>query len=500
MIENAFQDPLILVLGLFVVGVGVSHVLFRNHAFGRAIVRVVFLVILTVALLYAGIIPYRPLEPTGSPLRDVTHALLKIAWWLWAAWFLVGLVRALVIIERRPHESRLVQDLLAGLVYLTALFAIVAYVLNLPVQGLLATSGVIAIILGLALQSTLGDVFSGVVLSFSRPYRPGDWVSIEGGTEGRVIEINWRATHILTAKRDLAIVPNSTIGKSKIVNASSPSGVHGVTVNIQVEPGAIVSIATDFIRRAILNCRLIVETPAPTVALKAINAACIEFEVTFFVAELGSSTAAQNELLDLIYRHLAAAGIELAVPPNQSYQPTGGLTSVPRTQAERLLDRIPVFASLTAAERSEIATKMKLRCYDIDQIVLEPETVLQSFFIIASGVVSVKRDDDDLGEELARLGPADHYGEIGILAGDPSGARLNALTPLSVYELAGDELTRIVTTHIEVSQAFTRVVAFRQEAVKQPELVESGNDAHAHGFRGWLSDWIRHRYGMVAAK
>ena len=94
-------------------------------------------------------------------------------------------------------------------------------------KALLATSGVIAIILGLALQSTLSDVFSGIVLNFSRPYRPGDWISIDGGTDGRVIEMNWRATHVLTAKRDLAIVPNSTIAKAKIVNTSSPSGIHG---------------------------------------------------------------------------------------------------------------------------------------------------------------------------------------------------------------------------------------------------------------------------------
>jgi small-conductance mechanosensitive channel len=87
---------------------------------------------------------------------------------------------------------------------------------------LLATSGVVAIILGLALQSTLGDVFSGIVVSFSRPYRPGEWISVEGGTDGRVIEMNWRATSILSARRDLAIVPNSTIAKSKIVNVSSP--------------------------------------------------------------------------------------------------------------------------------------------------------------------------------------------------------------------------------------------------------------------------------------
>ncbi|TMK27063.1 MAG: mechanosensitive ion channel, partial [Alphaproteobacteria bacterium] len=148
------------------------------------------------------------------------------------AWFLVGFLRAFVIVERRPREGKLLQDLLAGLIYLVALFAIVSYVFDVPIQGLLATSGVIAIILGLALQSTLGDVFSGIVLSFSRPYRPGDWISIDGGTDGRVIEMNWRATHVLTARRDLAIVPNSTIAKSRIVNVSSPSGIHGNTVTL----------------------------------------------------------------------------------------------------------------------------------------------------------------------------------------------------------------------------------------------------------------------------
>ena len=56
----------------------------------------------------------------------------------------------------------------AGIIYLAAVFAIIAYVLDLPVQGLLATSGAVAIVLGLALQSTLSDVSSGIVLDISR--------------------------------------------------------------------------------------------------------------------------------------------------------------------------------------------------------------------------------------------------------------------------------------------------------------------------------------------
>jgi small-conductance mechanosensitive channel len=219
---------------MFAAGTAASHLLFRKSPMARAIARVDFRILLTIALLYAGIVPYHPLQSTGVPWHDAAQAVLRIAWWLWMAWFLVGFLRAFVIVEHRPRESKLLQELLAGLIYLAALFAIVSYVFDLPIQGLLATSGVIAIILGLALQSSLGDVFPGIVLGFSRPYRPGDWISIKGGTDGRVIETNWRATHVLTARRDLAIVPNSTIARSKIVNVSSPSGIHGNTVTLQV--------------------------------------------------------------------------------------------------------------------------------------------------------------------------------------------------------------------------------------------------------------------------
>src|SRR5215472_7585871 len=314
--EAAARDPLVVMLGLFVLGGLATFIFFKGHPIGRAIVRVITLIVLTVALVRANVVPYQPLELTGSPFRDAVHAILKIAWWVLAGWFVVGVMRAVIVFQRSPREAKLVQDLLAAVIYLAALFAIISYVFDLPIQGLLATSGVVAIILGLALQSTLGDVFSGIVLSFSRPYRPGDWVSVEGGTDGRVIELNWRATSILTARRDLAIVPNSTIAKSKIVNVSSPSGIHGTTVTVQVDAKAPPSRASEILDHAIRNCRLIVATPAAGITVKAINAAYTEFEIAFFVEDLGSTVKAQNELFDLIYRHLAAADIDLASPQN----------------------------------------------------------------------------------------------------------------------------------------------------------------------------------------
>jgi small-conductance mechanosensitive channel len=317
--ETAARDPLVVAFGLMVLGGVTTHFLCKHAPFTRAIVRVVCLLLLTILLLRAGIVPYRPLPSTGSPFRDAVHGALQVAWWLWAAWFLVSCLRAFVIVEHRPREGKLLQDLLASLIYLAAVFAIIAYVFDLPIQGLLATSGVVAIMLGLALQNTLGDVFSGLVLSFSRPYRPGDWISLEGGLEGRVLELNWRATHVLTGRRDLAIVPNSTIAKSKIVNVSSPSGLHGATITVQLDTKIAPATSTEILGHAILNCRLIVATPAPTIIVKAINATYTECEITFFVDELAAAPRAQNQVFDLIFRHLAVAGIALAPAQNHPW-------------------------------------------------------------------------------------------------------------------------------------------------------------------------------------
>ncbi len=167
MMAAAAHDPLAVALVIFGLAGLATHLLFRMHPLGRAMARVILLVALTIVLLKAGVAPYRPLMWTGTPFRDGVHGVLEIAWWLWAAWFMVGVARVFIVAEHRPRESKLVQDLLAALVYLAAVFAIIAYVFDLPIQGLVATSGAVAIILGLALQSTLGDVFSGIVLNLS---------------------------------------------------------------------------------------------------------------------------------------------------------------------------------------------------------------------------------------------------------------------------------------------------------------------------------------------
>jgi small-conductance mechanosensitive channel len=485
-LKSVAEDPLVTALALLVLGVIATRFLLRNHPAYRTITRGAFFLLVTIALLHGQIVPYQPIHPTTSSLRNSIQIILEIGWWVYGAWLLVGILRSVLVFKRRPREGKLLQDILAGLIYLAAIFAIIAYVFDLPIQGLLATSGAIAIILGLALQSSLGDVFSGLVLSFSRPYRPDDWIRLEGGTEGQVVELNWRATHILTSQRDLAIVPNSVIAKSRIVNVSYPSRDHGVSITIRLDNHGTPSANATVLRQALLNSRRILAFPKPSILVKDMNSAAVAFELTFFVDDLHSATTVQNEVFDLIHRHLAAAGIALAAPDSGPV-PAGKAMS----DAERLLEQVSIFANLTPEERAGLAVKLKRTRHEVGETLLQPGTVLQSLFLIGAGVVSLAHEVGGRKSEVLRLGPGDHYGEVGMLTGNPAWGWITTLTPVVLYELAKADLAPLLEARPQIAQDLSHELAQRQAAGHTIAAVEPGRAEPTANVSAWFYAQLR---------
>src|SRR5262245_18219584 len=235
-ILGVIADPIVQTGVLAAVGALVTRVLLRGHPTRRLIGQLAFFLALTILLLYHDIIPYESGPADASTLQRVFIGIAKIIWWTNAACALIIVVRVFLIFERQPREGRLLHDLVVGLIYVGAILSVVAYVFNAPVGTLIATSGAVAIVLGLALQSTLSDVFSGIALNLARPYGIGDLLMLGDGIEGKVVETNWRATHILTGANDLVIIPNSDLAKARLTNLTSPEQSHGVTLTVYFSP------------------------------------------------------------------------------------------------------------------------------------------------------------------------------------------------------------------------------------------------------------------------
>src|ERR1700751_4340138 len=162
--------------------------------------------VLIVALVRSPLHPvYRPHD---LPLMFWIQILI-CCWWVLAARELVSSLALVRTLRRSALENKLLSNVIAASIYICAGVAMLGFVFEFPVQGVVATSGIIAIVLGLALQSTLGDGFSGISLNIEKPFQIGDEILLEGGAEAQVIEINWRSTHLRNAANDLVVVPNS---------------------------------------------------------------------------------------------------------------------------------------------------------------------------------------------------------------------------------------------------------------------------------------------------
>jgi small-conductance mechanosensitive channel len=168
-------------------------------------------------------------------------------------------------LRKTTIENKILSDIIAACIYVCSALAIFGFVFALPLQGIVATSGVIAIVLGLALQNTLGDVFSGLSLSVEKPYDVGDSVLLEGGVEGKVIQINWRSTHLRNNENDVVIIPHSSMAKMRIQNHSAVTARYDGNLSVVVDSHNEPELALQILKQAAMVCPTILEEPPPSV-------------------------------------------------------------------------------------------------------------------------------------------------------------------------------------------------------------------------------------------
>jgi len=438
----------------------------------RIIVRVAVFALLSLVLFKSGMSPLEGAPFPGQPTQRFLAQTLQIVWWLLGARVLTITLDALFLPKAWQGE-RLFQDVLGAVIFVAAGVAATAYVLDLPVSGLLATSGALAIIVGLALQSTLGDVFSGLVLNTAQPYHLGDWVSIDG-TEGKVLEINWRATHLLNSHGNLVVIPNSATARAKIINSNRPSELHGISVTIEVTPEARPKSVIDALGRAIKGCQGALSNPEPSVAIKHAGTDSITYEMTCYVATMATKLVASNQLFDLAHRHLAAADISL-----RSLSAPSSLTPVADHRA-RLLSTVGIFQAVGADELMQLSQRLSRHEYAPGQVVVASTDITDYLLLVDSGVLSVFTCRDGHPAEINRLGPGDALGEPGVLAGIAMNVTIEAVTDAVLYRLDKADLTPVLQSRPEVGSQMCQLLSQRRESgqalgdIKPPSTVKTG--------------------------
>jgi len=467
----------------------------RRHSAASFLLQLFVLVIITGLMLTKDIMPYRPGIVSGPATERLLVGALESAWWLAAAWLTVGFLRAFVVLGHKPNESKLILDLAAALIYLVAAVAIVANVLELPIKGLLATSGALAIIVGLALQSSLGDVFSGIVLNLERPYHVGDYIILDDSVQGRVIETTWRAIHVLTPRDDVAVIPNSVVAKAKLINCSAPVKTHGASLRIKLDASLPPVFGCTLLHEVLIGSAHVLRSPAPSVTVQDISADMIDFELSYSVTEVSALEPAQNEIFDRIYRGVAASGVRFAVRPGAVPSPPA-LQDSDSATASRLLDSITLFYRLTPQEKSVLASHMRRQEYKPGDVVVSDGCLLQSLNIVRDGVLVASETHNGQTIERLRLTPGVYFGESALLTGTPLTGQITALTKVVIYEISKAALMPLLKARPSMVEELSELLASRQLA--RNTILDQLNEVPVHevGLAGRLADSIRHIFSL----
>jgi small-conductance mechanosensitive channel len=467
----------------------VDAVILRSIPKRRPVARFVCMSILfaieTVLIVALARSPLHPVYRPEDLPRMFWIQILICCWWVLAARELVSSLTLLATLRRSAIKNKLLSNVIAGSIYICAGLAISGCVFEFPIQGVVATSGIIAIVLGLALQSTLSDVFSGISLNIEKPFQIGDEILLEGGAEGQVIEINWRSTHLRNSANDLVIVPNSAIAKMRIQNHSGGSRRYNGSLTIAIDSRNEPELALETLKQAAMASPAILDHPAPSVAAADFKADRIIYEVNFSTASIAAAGDARSQLIGQIYKRARPAG---GPGSAESVTAQNSLESRPifLFPGSELFNHVPLLEPLSPSEKDELNTKIIRHTFRAGEQLLAQGTTIKAVQFVFSGVIEATRQVPD-GRKLkvARLGPGDSFGALSLLTGmHTEDVTLTSLTSGLLLGLDSKDLEPILQSRPELVELLSQSVAKLQQflamfdqsaiqpaAMSQPDLL-----------------------------
>jgi small-conductance mechanosensitive channel len=342
-----------------------------------------------------------PLPSSGGAANAAPlwlHAVAGI-WWLLGARVLVAVMSFTLNHNRRWRQARLFPDLTAAAIYTAAVSIVLISVLALPIGGLLATSGVLAIVLGLALQNTLANVFAGIAFGIEAPFNVGDRISVGDKIEGTVVQMNWRSVRVLTDGDDVAIVPNSVVAKSDIVNRSFPTRVRSAFIELSCPGAANPERVIDTLQQATLLCPPILAVPRSSAVLTRLGSRESRYRVNFSVSDTEHLSSTKDLLLRHARRQLYYSGLYFPRTA-QDAQAADDANGRPIPLLS-VLQQSALFEGLEAEPLAELAAHLKPRSLAANSdLYAEFDRAARRGLAILNRVVAVRATEDSAGQSL----------------------------------------------------------------------------------------------------
>ena len=364
------------------------------------------------------------------------------------------------------HVPSLVRDILQGVVF-AVIIIFVLRAAGVNPFGLITTSAVLTAIIGLALQSTISNLFAGLSLQVDRSIAVGDWIST-GSRVGRIDEIKWRSTLLRTRDGDRLIVPNSNLLQSEVLNFSRPTSEHRVALKIgfgyQHPPNDVKAMLLESVR----GVPGVLAEPAPDAFPIDFADSAVVYALRYWINDIQRESPIEGEVRTRIWYGAQRASIEIPFPirtvfMNQVASDAAEQTAV-RAMKERAtaLAKVMLFAPLEPSDLDLLAQAVRTVRFAKGEIIIRQGDPGDSLYLIQEGDVSVQLAVDGAEREVATLGAGKFFGEMSLMTGEPRKATCAAKNDVLCYVMDRHAFQHVLHVKPQIAEQVSMVLGKRQ--------------------------------------
>jgi small-conductance mechanosensitive channel/CRP-like cAMP-binding protein len=369
-----------------------------------------------------------------------------------------------VFMKRKGREaSDLLRGVLSIILYSIAFFFIYSQVIR---GGLglevVATSTIVSVIIGLALQDTLGNFFAGISIHIEQPFHIFDSVRI-GSEIGRVEAVTWRTTTIRTNNNTVIIFPNSRVAREQIEIFPFNNlnrRVLRFPAPYQIPPETIIPMVRETVR-ALPN---VAPEKTPVVRIAEFHDSSITYEILYWVRDYMLTPDMDARMREHIWYVFRRNNVEIPFPIRHLLLEQ--IEPKPQTRArtyERFINSVSLFEPLTTEERERVVGALVKHLYAPGELILRRGDAGESMFIISRGTVDVRLPQANGGtQQVAVLEPGNYFGEMALFTGEPRTADVYAIDEVEVLEIRKAAIEPLMHDNSQLAEAISRRVAERQ--------------------------------------
>ncbi len=382
----------------------------------------------------------------------------------------VALVRAVSFLlfdfhfyRKKGRQAPQILRFVVSIVCYCALFALVyTLVFRKSLSGFLATSAVISVIVGLALQDTLGNFFAGISLHIEQPFHIGDTLHM-GDIFGRVESITWRTTAIRTLNNSTVIFPNSKIAREPL-EVYGLSALNRRLLNFaapySVPPRKIIAI----VQQALRSVPQLATETTPVIRIAEFSDSAVTYDLLYWVPDYMTTPELDAVIRERIWYSFGRNGIEIPFTVRHvllEQRPAAG--GPEQEDYERILTAVDILKPLTSQERQEVCRALVRRIYAPGELVVRRNESGDSMFVIQRGRAEVLvPDGGGQPQRVATLDAGNIFGEMSLFTGEARTADVRALEELDLLVIQKPAIERLLSENDQLARAFSVTIAERQ--------------------------------------